>query len=295
MRFSVIIPGYKSHKTILRCLQGLQAQVFQDFEAIFVDSSPDTGVKEIIENNSTYPVIHLPKQTLSDIARNLAAERAQGDILVFLDSDCVPHKEWLLNADAAFRDGAQAISGPVLCYGNKSLDLTAHLSKFWLWLPDSNKPYVDAAPTANFAVSKELFNAIGGLDPDLLASSDTIFCYKLGDLGIKIPFINTFVVEHIHDTTFTSLCRERFDRGKHFGIMRTQLETWTKWKSLLFVLSILLLPEKNLILKLWVVSKSGYFYPFMKAFFPHLILEHAWMYGQFGSHVNHILKNRRFS
>ena len=157
MRFSVIIPGYKSHKTILRCLTGLQAQVFQDFEAIFVDSSPDTGVKEIIEGNSVYQVIHLPKQTLSDIARNLAAEKARGEILVFLDSDCVPREDWLLQADMAFRNGAKAISGPVLCYGNQSLDMTAHLSKFWLWLPDEKKLDVDAAPTANFAVLKEVF------------------------------------------------------------------------------------------------------------------------------------------
>lgn len=293
MRFSVIIPGYQSHKTILRCLKGLQAQVFQDFEAIFVDSSPNTGVKEIIESHSTYPVIHLPKQTLSDIARNLAAEKARGDILVFLDSDCVPHKEWLLQADAAFRNGAQAISGPVLCYGNKPLDVTAHLSKFWLWLPDRNKPYVDAPPTANFAVSKELFNAIGGLDPDLLASSDTKFCYEIGDLGIKIPFINAFTVEHIHDTTFTALCRERFDRGKYFGVMRTQLKTWTKWESLLFVILIPVLPTKNFIWKWMTVSKSGYFYPFMQAFFAHLILEHAWMYGQFGVHFSNLFKKNK--
>jgi GT2 family glycosyltransferase len=290
MRFTVIIPGYQSHKTILRCLTGLKEQVFQDFEAIFVDSSRDSGVKEIIESNSSYPVIRLSKQTLSDIARNLAAEKARGDILVFLDSDCVPRRDWLLQADAAFRNGAKAISGPVLCYGNKSLDLTAHLSKFWLWLPDKNKKHVETAPTANFAVSKELFNAIGGLDPNNLASSDTKFCYEIGDLGVKIPFINSFVVEHIHDTTFKSLYLERFDRGKQFGIMREQLKTWTKWKSLIFVLSIFLLPGKNLILKLVVVSKSGYFIPFMKAFFAHLMLEHAWMYGQFGSHFNNIFK-----
>lgn len=295
MRFSVIIPGYRSHKTILRCLKGLQAQVFQDFEAIFVDSSPDAGVKAIIEQNSTYQIIHLPTRTLSDIARNLAAGKARGEILVFLDSDCVPREDWLLHADAAFRDGAQAISGPVLCYGNDPLDLTAHLSKFWLWLPDRNKRDVDAAPTANFAVLKDIFDVIGGFDPYHLASSDTKFCYAMGDLGMKIRFINGFAVEHIHDTTFRVLCRERFERGREFGVMRTRLRTWTRLKSCLFLLSIPLLPAKNFVWKGMTVARSGYLVPFIRAFFLHLVLEHAWMYGQFGSHRRHLFTERRVS
>lgn len=290
MRFSVIVPSYQSHKTILHCLEGLKAQTFQDFEAIFIDSSPDRGVIEIIERNSPYRVIHLPEKTLSEVARNMAVEKAQGDVLVFLDSDCVPHREWLFQADAAFRNGVQALSGPVLCVGDKRIDMIAHLSKFWLWLPDRNKKYVESAPTANFAVYRAIFNKIGGLNPEDLASADSSFCYALVHSGIKIPFMDAFAVEHIHDTSFRSLYRERFKRGREFGLMRTHLATWSRLKSFVFVLSIPLLPLKNFIWKGITVAKSGHFGAYMRAFFAHLILEHAWMYGQFGPHFNNLFK-----
>jgi len=161
-------------------------------------------------------------------------------------------------------------------------------------LPDQNKRQVETAPTANFAVSKDVFEAIGGLDPAHLASADSSFCYVLADKGIPIQFVNSFAVDHIHHATFKSLRRERFNRGKEFGMMRTSLKTWTKAKSVLFVLSIPFLPGKNFIWKWMTVSKSGYFVPYLKAFFAHLILEHAWMYGQFVSHVRHLSGNTRY-
>jgi glycosyltransferase involved in cell wall biosynthesis len=292
MRFSVIIPSYQSHKTILKCLDGLLAQRYHDFEAIFVDSSPDSRVKEAIENHSVFRVIHLPEKTLSEVARNLAADEARGDILVFLDSDCIPEKEWLQQAAAVFHDGAQVICGPVLCHGDRLIDLTAHLAKFWLWLPDKDKKQAKTAPTANLAIQRALFWEMGGLNPGYLSSADAGLCLKLADSGIEVQFINSFMVEHIHDTTFRTLCRERFIRGREFGVMRTQLAGWTRMKSFIFILSIPVLPVKNFLLKWATVSRSGYCLPFLKGVFAHLLLEHAWMYGQFGSHVHSIFRSR---
>ena len=293
MRFSVIIPSYGSHHTILKCIQALNNQSFKDFEVICVDSSKDEFVKNIIENNSEFTVIHYRNRISAETARNIAVNKSIGEILLFLDPDCIPALTWLTELDQAFKNGSKAVSGPVTCSSSVFINMAAHLAKFWLWLPDKAKKVVNVAPTANFAVSRDYYFEAGGINGNYTTSADTLLCYNLKDLGVTIDFVNEATVEHIHETTFSKLLKERFIRGRGFGLMRTKFKLWKKSYSFIYILVLPLLPFKNLILKLYVVSKSGYFFEYLKALPLHLMLEHAWMYGQAISHFQKIIKNRK--
>lgn len=88
---TVIIPTYNEEDAIENCLQSLLNQTHKDFEVIVVDdgSSDNTIsiIKSFIAHHPPFITLLHQKHLGPGAARNLAAKRAKGDILVFVDAD----------------------------------------------------------------------------------------------------------------------------------------------------------------------------------------------------------------
>ena len=104
MKLSVIIPVYKVEPYLERCVNSVLRQTFKDMEIIMVDDgSPDNSGKlaeQLATRDSRIKVIHQENQGLSG-ARNTGLRAAQGEYVIFLDSD----DEWLLD------DGIEKLFG----------------------------------------------------------------------------------------------------------------------------------------------------------------------------------------
>ncbi|MFH0943327.1 MAG: glycosyltransferase family 2 protein [Candidatus Beckwithbacteria bacterium] len=90
MSVSVIIPAYNEALTITNCLNSLFNQTLKVLEIIVVDDgSTDTTVDKVTKLQKTLPKIKLIKQSHQGPAqaRNLGANQAEGEILVFVDAD----------------------------------------------------------------------------------------------------------------------------------------------------------------------------------------------------------------
>jgi len=140
---SVIVPATERPLTLPACEEAIRAALDEGDELIVQDSPPGAGPAE---------------------ARNLAARRARGDALVFVDSDVVVHpnafdlfrRRLAAGADAVFGayDDKPADSGAVSQFRNL-LHHQVHLSgageaeTFWAGLG---------------AVRREAFEAVGGFD-----------------------------------------------------------------------------------------------------------------------------------
>ena len=87
---SVIIPAYNAEKTIVRAIQSVQNQSYNDFEIIVVNDGSIDSTKDICEeyvrNNSRIRIINKKNGGLSS-ARNAGIREAQGELISFLDSD----------------------------------------------------------------------------------------------------------------------------------------------------------------------------------------------------------------
>ena len=88
--FSVIIPVYNVEKYLPQCVESVLTQSFENIEVILVDDgSPDNCpaiCDEFANKDSRVRVIHKQNGGLSD-ARNYGIRAAQGEYLLFLDSD----------------------------------------------------------------------------------------------------------------------------------------------------------------------------------------------------------------
>jgi glycosyltransferase involved in cell wall biosynthesis len=90
MKVSVIVPVYNTEKYLQDCLDSLVNQTFKELEIIIVnDGSPDNSEKIIKKYVDRYPFIKAYKKKNGGLssARNYGIEKAQGEYIVFIDSD----------------------------------------------------------------------------------------------------------------------------------------------------------------------------------------------------------------
>lgn len=111
MKFSLIVPVYNVEKYLDKCLKSIEAQSYKDFEVIIVnDGSPDNSqeiINEYVNEDSRFKAYIKENGGLSD-ARNFGLTKAQGEYLLFIDSDDYIEHD-LLSSVSAVCDGNDII------------------------------------------------------------------------------------------------------------------------------------------------------------------------------------------
>ncbi len=222
---SVIIPSYNSKKYIEKCLASvLDQKTEHTFEVIVVDSSSDATPAIITAQFPTVKLIHLNEQTYPGAGRNIGVQHAQGDIIAFIDSDCVADENWLEKAIGSLSGHYSFVGG-----GVKNGNPHSSISKvdFWLTFNEftSTMPHrnVTFMPTCNFICTKKAFLEVGGFDPHLLAGEDTLFCLK-ASTKYALLFNPRAMVSHMNRTSFKPFLRHHHSFGKHSAFLRQHFD-----------------------------------------------------------------------
>lgn len=90
MRYSVIIPVYNAKETLRRCLDSLVRQQFSDYELLLINDGSTDGSDAICrEYANTYSCVRYFVKENDGVssARNLGLEQAEGEYILFVDSD----------------------------------------------------------------------------------------------------------------------------------------------------------------------------------------------------------------
>lgn len=111
-KISVIVPVFKVEKYLCRCIDSILSQTFTDFELILIDDgSPDNCGKicdEYAKKDSRIHVIHKENGGLSS-ARNAGLDVANGDYVVFIDSDDYIEPDLFQEGIVALKDFPKAL------------------------------------------------------------------------------------------------------------------------------------------------------------------------------------------
>lgn len=198
MRYSVIIPTYNNWEAIRRVVQAVVDQA-GDVEVIVVDSSIDGTDEKLRAAFPTITLIHPPTRLLPGPARNLGAQQASGDVLIFLDGDCRPDAGWL----RALIGASAGLDAGVVC-GSVDLDEPADLSQFmeyvfWKLAATSTiarGPY-NFVITDNLMMRRSDFLKTGGFrESD--SANDAQMDVSLQRAGLPVTMEPTARVFHIH-------------------------------------------------------------------------------------------------
>lgn len=105
----MIIPVYQAEKTLVRCVRSVLSQENQDFEIILVNDGSTDRSGEICDafakEDARIRVVHQPNSGVS-AARNAGIQLAQGEYLLFLDSDDALASRALSIFEQATEEGA---------------------------------------------------------------------------------------------------------------------------------------------------------------------------------------------
>lgn len=217
---SIIIPVRNRPADIEACLQSLSRLDYPDEkkEVIVIDDASDDHTPHIV---SKYPVhlIPLKEHRQASFCRNLAAQEAKGEILAFLDSDCLADALWLKELIPAFCDPSTgAVGGLVDSYfDQKGLDRyekvksSLNLGTY----PRSSREgdrffYV---PSCNLLVRRSLFLKSGGFREDMIVGEDVDLCWRLQDQGFHVEYRPMGRVFHKHRNKIRHFFARRFDYG----------------------------------------------------------------------------------
>ncbi len=229
---SVAIPVYNGADTIETCLTGLLQQVMAPFEVIVVDNGSSDGTPEKVRRfTEAHPelrlVLALEQRPGPSAARNRAVRICRGEVIAFTDADCVPDAEWILDLSKAFREEeVGVVAGTIRGYRPANL-IQEFLSLYTLRGFSRSRIFhrftltEGGFPTANLAVRREVFDAVGGFDEEMRFGEDHDFCARVMEAGYPIRYIEGGVVRHIHRGSLSSLVRQSYSYGRgHAGLLR---------------------------------------------------------------------------
>jgi GT2 family glycosyltransferase len=209
---SVVILTYNSADFILLCLEALELQTYENREIIVVDNASRDGTLRLVEESPYTPKIVRSETNLGCAGgNNLGWHAAKGDIIVFLNPDTVPTKNWLENLIAPFLSRSDVvITGSKLYYPNSHriqhaggiLYPNAMCDHFGNGELDHGQydelREVDYVTGAAIAVRRDFLQSMGGFDEDYFPAyyEETDLCYRARRKGFGVLYVPTAVVYH---------------------------------------------------------------------------------------------------
>ena len=200
LRISVVIPHLNQPQMLARCLTSLAENTRPPDEIIVVDNGSEM-MPDVPEN-----VTLLREETPGPgPARNLGVTHATGDVLAFIDADCLARFDWLEEAARAIAR-ADILGGDVrIGYVNPArlTVLEAYESIFAYQM----RRYIaeeNFTGTGNLVVRREVLDAVGPF-AGLTVAEDRDWGQRATALGYTITYVPRMRVYHPARRTFLEL------------------------------------------------------------------------------------------
>ena len=219
--WSVIVPTHDRPGQLRACLESLAALDYPGdrYQVIVVDDGGSAALEPVVEPFRAGLDVTLVSQPRSGpgAARNRGAERAQGELLAFIDDDCRARPDWLRRLAERYAGSPEdAVGGRTVNALEGNPYSTAAQLVIDIGYEQNNSGPADRRwfTTNNLAVPASGFHAIGGFDPSFRTAEDRDFCSRWIERGYRMAYEPDAVVEHWHDLTLRSFLRLHFAYGR---------------------------------------------------------------------------------
>jgi glycosyltransferase involved in cell wall biosynthesis len=215
---SIIIPVYNGGSDLKRCLTALRESSFGDWELIVVDDGSTDGSDELA-GRSGARVIASSGRVGPAAARNIGAEMARGEYLLFLDADCVVQPDTLgLVVESLRTDpGLEALFGSYDDSPGAPNFMAQYKNLFHHYVHQHGREEASTFWTGCGAMKRTRFLALGGFDIQRYrrpSIEDIELGYRLKRAGGRIRLAKNIQVKHLKAWSFLAVLKsDIFDRG----------------------------------------------------------------------------------
>jgi len=311
LKLSAVVPFHRNLGQLRLCLNALRAagsQLPAGAELTDIIVAADGAIEDLrrVAAESSAEVLPIAGPLGPATARTRGAERASGDVLVFVDTDVVVHPDALARIASLFLTQPE-ISSVFGAYDEEPADQgffsqCRNLAHSFIHQLSDREAQTFWAGLG--AVRVEAFKKVGGFDPRFVQPSveDIDLGYRMRQAGLRIVLEPAIRGTHLKRWTFwSSVVSDIRDRGvpwtqllRRYRSMRNDLNL-TYQRRLAVVMAyavlgcgigsvavpVLLAPVAVLLLGLWVIDRSYYQFfvsrrglAFTLAWFPFHVLHH---------------------
>lgn len=153
---SVIVPVFNAHQYLEQCIRSILYQSYRNLDIILIDDGSQDNSLEICKNfekeDKRIRVFHKENEGVSS-ARNLGIEKAQGEYIVFIDSDDRVKTNFIESLVAKGQENSIVICNFVYCDENERVSASYEM------LRDGNLNDLNAF-LASVVVERKIFGSV---------------------------------------------------------------------------------------------------------------------------------------
>lgn len=227
MKVSVVIICRNEETYIKDLLDSLVNQSVLPHEIIVVDAESTDHTQKIVRNYmKKYNMVKLYIQPgTRGEGRNYGAAKATGDIIAFIDADCIANAFWIQELIEGSKD-ADVVAGESVRLGYHAF---SNLQRVGMIHKGVDVTY----PSCNLAYSKKVFKAIKGFDPDFKEAEEVDLNFRAVDAGFKLKYHPEAIVYHRVRESIRGFIKQSF----WYGFGRKELtqkhgSLWSKYEPI---------------------------------------------------------------
>ncbi|MEM2370654.1 MAG: glycosyltransferase [Candidatus Bathyarchaeia archaeon] len=219
---SIIIPNLNS-PIIDRVLAAIRAQEFDlpyEVEILVV------GLDEprLVRTDKLTRLISTQVPVPPAVARNLGVREAKGNILCFLDADCIPDRRWLSSLLRRYDDeNVKIVGGGVAFPKSNYWAIADNIATFYPYLHTSPAGTREQLPSLNLSLRREVWEMVGPFDERYPrpAGEDADWTVRARLAGYTLHFEPRAVVMHYSPR---STIRELWNHAVAFGLYSVKVD-----------------------------------------------------------------------
>ena len=225
---SVVVPCFQAESTLALCLGALAAQRYprDRYEVIVVDDGSTDGSRAIAR---AHPVRLVEGEHRgASAARNRGVAASEGELVVYVDADCVVGPDFVDGHARAYRrtGGKALVGGAIEMYepGATWVSYCDHYSSKWYMQHPraSTARTLEYLHTTNLGLPRAILDAVGPLDETLPTGEDVEFCSRVREAGIAMVFDPAIVAFHIARPSLGRYLRRHYRWGAHAVPLRAR-------------------------------------------------------------------------
>jgi GT2 family glycosyltransferase len=225
---TIVIPTYNRSHFLVRSLASLVSQDYprDRLEVLVVDDGSKDQTPEILEKfRAENPCFRYLRQNNHGpaAARNAGIKEAHGDIILFMDDDCIAAERWAYELTRPYKDpNVGGVAGRVQFVAPDDNIANRCAARYaGIGQPVDTNGEIEFFVTANASFRRAALEEVGGFDTAFpyAAQEDFDLSYRIKQRGWNLVYTDKAVVDHYHHHTIRNELKRFYRVGQAEAMM----------------------------------------------------------------------------